>query len=292
MGISTGYAIDKLYVPKVTRILEMWAQPCNVNPIIWVTAYLAASPTLAVAFLEPDCLDLAYDRFRLGHKPKRKGHQNINALLSPIGIPKKGLNTVAFALGALAQRVGFFLTLIDATQDWVIHGTSLAYQWNGCNDPNVGHATLTMSGVYPFLFFPQENPIGTWHVEPGGTLSAGPGGVAVPNLYAAGAGFSLSQIKNTIPGLPDASWSARLRDYNADWRGPWIDPGAYQGDIRTATFSRSTLPPQTRPGVFRVEVRKGAGVLCMSGVFNVSGAYGTGIGKSACGHSLGKPVIV
>lgn len=281
---NTG-PLDKLWKPKVTRIIDMWTQPCNINPLVWVTAYIAASPTIAFSFLSPDCIDHAYDRFRQGKRPGRRGSMNMADSAKPINLGNSGLNQWAFSIGGWAQRAGFYLTLIDATQDWIIHGTSFAYQWSGCQDPNQGHASLSMNGAVPMLFPAQTGLIDTWSVDSAVHLSAGPGGIAIPRGFGPGIGYSLSQRLNVFPPLPDCNFSSRLVDVTTGWKGPWSTGGAAVAGIKSHAYYNKLAGDADASHLFRVEVQKDAGVLCVDGTMTGSGLNLEGLSKSACGQS-------
>jgi hypothetical protein len=272
--------------PKLTKIYNMWTQPCDVNPIIWMTAYFAASPVIAYSVLTPDCLDIAGERMRVGHRKQRKGSIRMADYANPINVPGQGYMQVAFKFYSAAQRIGWYLTIIDATLEWVVVGTSLAYQWTGCQDPESPRATLDMQNAVLFLLPASTFFINTWRIVSYAHLSPGPGGIPVPKGYAVSCGFTLTQIQNAYPGLPDANWQARIVDVIGENTTPWQTPGAWKDGARGVTFYQPVTGELERNHLYRVQVQKTFGVLVASGDFVAAGDDLKGISKSACGKSI------
>lgn len=277
----------KLWRPKITRIHKMWAQPCNIEPLMWFAGWFAATPVLFGSILSPDCLDATADRVRAGHRRRRRGSINVADYADPIAAPKGGLGGAVYAAGQLAQKAGFYLMLADAGLDFVIHGTSLAYRWSGCEDPNEGRATLTMKNTVPMPFGAGTDICRSWLVEEAHIYAADPTGIATPRGHASGVGFSITQHTGMFPPLEDCTFTARVIDRNGQrLTGPLVPEPGFDGQNSVTWFSSST-GAATEPHRYQVVITKTPGVLCVSGLLTASGANLEGATKSACGHNIG-----
>lgn len=277
----------KPWKSKITRIEQMWMQNCSTNFFLWMLGYFAATPTLVTSFLAPDCLDYTADRVRPGHKRRRKGVLSAGELSSPLGADGKGEGWVGYKLLAGAQRIGFYLTVIDATLDWVIHGTSFAYQLNGCKDPNQGFASLYMQNQVPFLLPARSGAIAHWHLEERHIFTTAGAGIRSPKGHAAGAGFNLDQIPDGFLPLQDCTFSARLIDVATGWTGPWQDPRKDDAGNNVYTYFNPIAGAADESNFFMVEIEKSFGVMYVNGTFYASGLNLEGVTKSACGASIG-----
>lgn len=125
---------------QVGQVYSIINQSCTPNPLIAVKAMFHYSPSLIWALLKPEPLDLAFER--AGRTHKRKRYRKVRPLdkfqLDPTEFGKVG--TAIFNLANLAERVGWYLIILDATTDWMVNWTSLAYQWGGCAVPNPNYA--------------------------------------------------------------------------------------------------------------------------------------------------------
>lgn len=156
------------WVGKISLIQDLWAEPCRPTPVIWVLATVASLPLMATTLLKPDTIDTYYDRGKRRHHRKRTKKVTLGELLEIVkggkgpGIPK------GFVIaGDLAQKLGWYFILIDATLDLTINSTSLAYQWTGCDGytPSIGYlseAFVYGAGVSQALFSDFENPTPVW----------------------------------------------------------------------------------------------------------------------------------
>lgn len=273
--------------PKVTRIRQLWVQPCNVNPFIWVAGYFAASPVILFNILSPDCLDYTADRVRRGHRRRRKMKWSITDHSDPINLKGDAAGWFAFKGLQLAQRVGWYFLIADATLDWVIHGTSFAYQWSGCEDPNAPRATLEMENKVPLLLPATTSRITQWDVKEAVILTAGPAGIASPKGIAAGVGFTLTQNMFRHPPLQDCNWTARVVDLISGTSYGPFDPVTQPNGNRAVTWASPVTGTADETHNWTVVVTKDFGVFDVSGNFTASGTDLAGISKSACGHSIG-----
>lgn len=117
---------------KIGRVIDLWADPCRPDPIVWVYAFWQAIPTFAASITKPDLIDIDIAHRR--GKP-RKGVKNrfisvgesFDQLIT-VNVPR----WVPFRLWEIAQRIGWYFLVADATEQGAINWISLAYRYNGC----------------------------------------------------------------------------------------------------------------------------------------------------------------
>lgn len=274
------------FAPKITRIQNIWTQPCQIPVLIWMAGYFAASPVIAFNILSPDCLDAAGERVRKGHHRGRKSVLKIADWAKPLAPPDNVAGKIGFALYNMSQRLGWYLTLIDATEDWVIHGTSFAYQWSGCNDPNQGYAIAGLDNAVPLLLPATTSLIYSWNRITDHIFKAGGTGVKSPRGHSVGYGFHLAQNMNRHPPLPDCSWSVVIADQNSDWTGVPMSPGPEANGKRNVLDFQQFSGDAFQAHNYVAIVTKSYGVFDVTGTFSLSGDNYEGLAKSACGKSL------
>lgn len=121
-------------IARVGQVLDIVAQPCAFDPIVAVTAFWHDAPKLLWAIFKPDVQDLVTDRAGIKHKRRPKRGFNIfQALDSSVQLPKGRIGTAIFPLGQLAERIGFYLLVVDATTEFAVNWTSTVYEWSGCD---------------------------------------------------------------------------------------------------------------------------------------------------------------
>lgn len=276
------------WAPKATQIRRIMAQPCDVDAWIWVTGFFAASPVFLFSVFSPDCVDYTADRFRLAARRRRKVIMSPSDLIRPTTPQDINTGQVPFKILSAAQKVGFYFLLVDATLDWIITGTSFAYQWQGCVDPTAGYGTCTMVHKVPEAYAAGSGYITSWNRHNDYIFRAGPNGVAVPKGYAASAGFSHAQILNQFPGLPDADVRLRVRDnIGGNILVDWMDPGYDKDGRRGVNWSAPSTLDLDSSHTVCVEFEKGPGAWMCDADLTVSGDQIGGFAKSACGVSQG-----
>lgn len=271
--------------PKITRIHQMWVQPCSIKVWVWMAGYFAASPAILFSFHTPDCLDWAGERIRRGHHRRRKGLLTPADLAKPIAPPNNAIGHAGFAMYNMAQRIGWWLTLIDGVGEWVIQGTSFAYEWSGCPDPNNGYANLTMTNQVPILFPAGTYIINQWLVEEQRIFRCGPTGIATPKDQSVGVGMSISTTPGMFPPLPDCQWSARVVDLMSGFQSPLLTPDVQaSGNSTLAWFDALAGGAGERGHNYVVVVNKTEGVFFVNNAtFNASGTSLEGVGSEFCG---------
>lgn len=285
MAINTGTLL-KPFTKKITRIEQMWTQPCGINPFIWILGYFAASPAIAYAFLQPDCLDDASERVRIGHHRRRKGSLRIADYAKPLSPPDNKAGWIGFRTYELSQRIGWWITLIDGVEDWVIYGTSFAYQWSGCADPKDGYASVGFDNALVTLLPAHTFTIKVWRRIDAYIFTAGPTGIATPSGFSPRPAFNLSQNMNTHPPLPDADWTAQLLDSGGRPIGPLHFPITNPSGTRSVTWATAEPQDITKRHEFQVQITKSFGILNMNGTLVVSGMNAEGFDASACGRHI------
>lgn len=270
---------------KITLIDQMWMQPCGPSPVLIAAGAFVALPELVFSVLQPDCLDHTFDRVGRPHRRRRRPSFNINDYMDPIVAPKGGVGYAMWQGAKLAQRLGFYALIVDSFQNWIIAGTSLAFRWNGCDDPTQGHATLGMSNTVVALLPAGSLTINTWVLQSAHIFAGGGTGIATPTGHEVGVGFSLSQNTGTIPALPDASWDARIVDTITGAGSGTMDPYDGIDGRKQIAWQGNQLGGPGSAHNFVIHLNKSFGVLNMDGTFTAGGWNNGGILDSACGSS-------
>ena len=121
---------DDIY--QVGQVLDILATPCAVDPVIAVTGFFSYLPRLAWSLTKPTPFDNAVDRIGRRHKRRRYRRFDIHTIDLPDAVGKPGLQRVMFTLGTAAERIGWYWLVMDATTDFAVNWTSMAYEWSGC----------------------------------------------------------------------------------------------------------------------------------------------------------------
>lgn len=171
---------NKLY--RVGQVQQIISQPCAPSPNIMVYAAFANLPMLIWSFVKPDPVDLVSDRFGMRHKRKRRNIFNVGDIdIGPPGDGKGGLRWVSFAGQKIAQRVGFYFCVLDATTDFLLNWVSMAYRFSGCEEPLSGYATCVNDTGFAWSAGGGDQQLG------GGVASFSPG------FFATGATIAMDQ---------------------------------------------------------------------------------------------------
>jgi hypothetical protein len=130
-------------------------------PMIGVYAFWRYVPFLAWRLLKPDPKDAVLNRFGKGHRLRRRWTFSADDIIKATEPHPKGLGWAWFKLGSAAQRVGWYILVIDATLDFVVDWTSAVYQWGGCPFPATAYVTAQGNGQ---VWGPpaEEKPFTSW----------------------------------------------------------------------------------------------------------------------------------
>jgi hypothetical protein len=123
-------------IARVGQVIDIVSQPCTADPVVIVEALWHDIPTLLWSLYKPDVNDLVTERAGIKHKRKPKRRFNIfDELHGSVPIPSGKVSSVVFHLGSMAQRVGWYLLIADATTNFLVNWTSTVYEWTGCDIP-------------------------------------------------------------------------------------------------------------------------------------------------------------
>ncbi len=127
-------------VYQVGQVYDMLVQPCGPSPSIVVTAFFQAIPTLIWAIAKPDTFDLVQDRFGRHHKRvSKKKFRLFDVTRGNLPLPR-GLATIGLPIQNALERIGFYFLVADATTDFLVNWTSLAYVFSGCTPAGLPYA--------------------------------------------------------------------------------------------------------------------------------------------------------
>lgn len=140
---------DQIY--QVGQVYQIISSACTPDPIISVLAAFHYLPTLAWSLYKP----IPFDSFTevMGRRHKRR--RRLKFLPSDIlAKPTAKPGTVAwhhFRVGALAERIGWYFIVLDATTDFAVNWASMAYQWSGCQVEGTPYGIIALTT--PVVFF-------------------------------------------------------------------------------------------------------------------------------------------
>jgi len=148
-------------IARVGQVFDVVTQSCTPDPVVYVEALFHDAPKLLWSVFKPDVNDLVVARAGIDHKKKPKRGFNIfDQLESSIKMPKGRVGTAVFHLGQAAERVGWYLLIVDATTEFAVNWTSTVYEWSGCD--LVGAPYCNGYGIEAY----QVYGVGEWHPIP------------------------------------------------------------------------------------------------------------------------------
>lgn len=287
-----AYQVGKLpiigpWYGRIGRIHQIAALPCAIEPQIVIQAAVVAAPRLIYSLFGPDCIDDAYDYLK--GKPGRHRRQNFFKTRGVVGAPGSGLNglaTMLVPLGDLAQRLGWYMALVDGISEFVVNWTSLMYQYQGCRGLDTPFANATTAEGFNLCPGFGGHVVCSWNKVGAHIFDVGFTELVVPAGYNPGVGFSVSTGPNPI-GPPHGTFSPRLigpRD-GIVWGEPTVQPKP--GGVTTYTFYNFSSYGPTDGGVYRVAGQtQGGPVWVTGGSFFAYGAHPSdtkiGISPSKC----------
>jgi len=259
---------------RVGRVIHILSLPCQPTPQIWVYAAFVSTPRLLWSLFKPDFIDLKYDQVKAGFKRHgRKGKFKIHTMDVPKYPTPRGLGWAVFEAAEFAQRVGWYLCVIDATTEFAVNWTTLAYQYQGCTTPGVAHANMNLPDPKNFGPLPGQFTVTGWNTLSEDGFAGSTSGIGIPAgfNYTASAGVAVTDPH--IPGYPFAPTTFKIVDVANNVTIATLDENVEPDGSRTyQTQSFQPFGPKPLHNL-RLIVEMGAGVaLVTSGSFT---AYGS-----------------
>jgi hypothetical protein len=195
------------------RTYQILSSPCNPEPSIAVYAAWVSLPRLVWTLFKPDFIDLKYDQVKAGfHRHGRKGKFKIHTIDVPKYPVPKGLGWAIFAGAEFAQRVGWYLCVIDATTEFAVNWSTLTYQYAGCVAPGIGFGNCDGGSEFNYRDG-QSRFAGFTTFNSGNGLVATVTGVGVPNGWNWSGGCGATIGPPSVPGLEQGSGTCQLYDF-------------------------------------------------------------------------------
>ena len=240
------------WISRAGQVRAMMATPCTIEPEVWVLAGFHSLPMLVWSLFKPDAFDMTTERLGRKHKKHRKRRFKFGGLIFDEEFEKgKGkLRWAVFSLGQLAERIGWWMLIIDASTELAVHWTSTAYTWSGCPTPQGAAAKTACSDM-------------RGSVSGGSDVFAGWNAVyAQAPLTAAISRIFVPPGRNSVPML-----NFEITDPPAPWpRSPSIQ--VHLMDLKSGTIYESfDFSDPTKPA-------KGRGVYMNPGYFNPERQWG------------------
>lgn len=152
---------------RIGRVFRILSYPCAADPVIWVEAAWVGLPRLLWTLVKPDFLDYKWDMFTKGKTPigpefaggksrhSGRGRFRAGGVIHPEHGGGKGRYWVPFYIGELAQKVGWYISVVDVATEFVYNWASMVYVFAGCEslDTAWGHFTADLDNVIasPFV---------------------------------------------------------------------------------------------------------------------------------------------
>lgn len=206
------------------RTYEIWSSPCNPEPMIAVYAAWVSLPRLVWTLFKPDFIDLKYDQVKAGfHRHGRKGKFKIHTIDVPKYPVPKGLGWALFAGAEFAQRVGWYLSVIDVTTEFAVNWSTLTYQYSGCIAPGVSFGNCSGGWNFNYGGGGSQRYLGFDTFDRTNDMSATVAGVGVPVGYNYMASAGCGMGPPSVPGADFGTGSTALWDFSANQKLADID---------------------------------------------------------------------
>lgn len=237
---------DDIY--NVGKAIKIMSQPCGPDPWIAVQAFFTYSPVLLWSLVKPEPMDFLTTRFGRGHHHRRRRRFRANdvwrptwtdAIHGPGGkIPiAPGLTTALWRGAMLTERIGWYLLVVDATSDFLINWTTMAWAWSGCAVTDAPYARVWRDT--PDTYFsdrPTRANLWGTHAERHGDATAGGASVQIrapgPKTFSGSARCHVKEEHGINGQITRVYWTRRthgqptefvdathMRTPEAD--GPW-----------------------------------------------------------------------
>lgn len=122
-------------ISKIGQVYDVLSSPCDIDTSIWIKAAFHATPYLLLSLTTPECLDIDLDRGGRRHKRLRRFRFRWTQILQPTLVIRGAPTVVRFLFNAY-ERTAWYLLVVDASLDFLVNWTSMAYQWSECDTPN------------------------------------------------------------------------------------------------------------------------------------------------------------
>lgn len=125
-------------IANVGQVYDIVSQPCGPNPYIAVRAFFSYTPLLLWSLFKPEPLDVSFNRQGFRHsRIRRRGFEALITFELPA--PQSPGLYWAIARGyQLTERIGWYLLVADATTDFLLNWSSMAYEYSGCDGGTQG----------------------------------------------------------------------------------------------------------------------------------------------------------
>ncbi len=275
-NLASDIPVIGKWIGRVGKTLDILSAPCSPSPQIWIMAAFNAAPMIFYGFIKPSPTDYLASRVGRG----KKGFKFDGNPYLPFRILGAGATDAAIIEGInILRRVGWYFTLADGLTGFGLNWTSLAYKWNGCSVPQGANGQSHIPGGDVISLLPAGSEIVTnWNCDQAVGCFCDPSGFDVPGDQIASASFSISQMPNKFPPLPDAEASYELVNGSVPVAGQVITNGVDSDGNKTTHivyanglgFNRA-WNKAISGGQYRVRLTKGFGVLQIaSGTFTVT----------------------
>lgn len=166
---------------RIGKVYKIWSMPCSPSPIIAVYAAWVSAPRLLWSLFKPDFADYKYEQIKSGFKRHgRRGKFKIHEEKPGAYPTPRGMGWQIFRIAEAAQRIGWYLSVIDATTEGLVNWSTLTYEYSGCLTPDMAYANLDATGGGTYGPGPGTYTITDWTVKDVKGLGTGPTGVSVP----------------------------------------------------------------------------------------------------------------
>lgn len=269
---------------QVGQVIDLVDGTCQPDPYISVYAFFANVPRLVWSLVKPDPVDFLTEKFGTGHKRKRKRKFRVGKVDLPTSFTGKGLGWATWRGLQLTQRIGWYFLVIDATTDFLVNWTSMAYLYSGCPVPEarfcnrartvpVERAWPNVNTVFDFPTLQGQSGMTSENSVINGIFN-GPKQAScsvtfLPPLSGTAAIWTNMRLRRRYPTIsgkednwplsggqlqPDGSrtYSTAIRDYNvldpaARWTVEGLKIGGSRYRFASGNFSASGLQ---QPGIF------------------------------------------
>jgi hypothetical protein len=189
---------------KIGHIYDMATLPCTPTPEIWVLAFWYGIPRLLWSLYKPDPLDETWSRVGRTRGIKRRQRLTFTEEYTADIPLKPALYWVRWA-GDWAQRVGWWMLIVDAAIDHAMYWQSAAMAFEGCKTEGAAYAQASTDDTT------SEITGGGWKrvflaVTDTHIFSGGIGEVHIPPGYGYYASFDVAAIPD--PGQPPEARSS------------------------------------------------------------------------------------